>query len=231
MDNTSPNNPGEQLVELAELAQQYPLGSRERRIALTKLIETINKHSNMLAYPSDSQYPVNLRSEIFRVALQKLFIFICHPGNNIDSYRSDLSKGKVKTWLNVKLKGRFFQEAYNELLGRRIVDGQLVQIPTISDLGTLDNIPSPDQKTSSPNSEIIREYIEKDPGGIFRNEYIGKNTRANFRVIALKRLEDKSWKEISAELGIDAPSTTSSFYYRCLKIFIPQIRAYLQKNT
>ncbi len=229
MDNTSADNPDKQLVELAKLAQLHPPESKERRIALTKLVKTINKYSNMLAHPSGSQYPTNLCPEIFCLALQKLLLFICHPDKNIDSYRSDI--GTVRTWLNVKLRGRFFQEAYNELLGRKVVDGQFVEIPRISDLGILDNIPSPAQETSLPDSEIIRQYIEEDPEGIFRNEHIGNNTKANFCSIALKRLEDKSWKEISEELGIDAPSTTSSFYYRCLKKFASKIKAYLQENA
>lgn len=138
--------------------------------------------------------------------------------------------------MNVKLDRRFFQEASNELLGLKVVDGKFVKLTKIStsedsDLDIIENIPSPDESTSLTPSEIIRKSIEEDPEGIFRNERIGNNPRANFRAIALKRFEGNSWQEISEELGINALSTTSSFYSRCVKKFATKIKAYLQENA
>lgn len=234
MDNLSPDQLDKRLLELAKSAQQHPSGSKERRIALTKLVEEINRQSNRLTRPNSNRYPANLCPEIFVIALQKILFFIYQPGNNIDGYNPQ--EGKVRTWLNVKLDRRFFKESYNELLGVKVVAGQFVTIPNFSDLedsglNILENIPSPDESTSLTQSEIIKKCIEEDPEGIFRNECIGNNPRANFRAIALKRFEGNSWQEISEELGIDALSTTSSFYSRCVKKFAPKIKAYLQENA
>ncbi|HAZ43512.1 MAG TPA: hypothetical protein DDW76_18290 [Cyanobacteria bacterium UBA11369] len=240
MDNLSPDELDKRLLELAKSAQQHPSGSQERRIALTKLVAEINRQSNRLTRPKSNklicpnsiEYPAQLFSEVFALALQKLLFFIYQPDTNIDSYNPE--QGTVRTWLNVKLDRRFFQEASNELLGVKFVAGKFktLRISKLEDLDLdVEDITSPDDSTSLTQSEIIKKCIEEDPEGIFRNERIGNNPRANFLAIALKRFEGNSWKEISEELGIDALSTTSSFYSRCVKKFAPKIKAYLQENV
>lgn len=55
MDNLSTDERDKRLLELAESAQQHPSRSKERRIALTKLVEEINRQSNRLTRPNSNR--------------------------------------------------------------------------------------------------------------------------------------------------------------------------------
>jgi len=230
MDNTPPDELDRRLLYLAQLAQQHPPGIKERRIALTKLVEEINRQSYRLIRPSSSKYPPNLRLDIFYLGLQKVLFFIFHPDTNIDKYEPD--RGTVRLWINLKLDRRFFQEARDEIIETRVVNGNFVQISNLSDWNSaieqqiLNNNPYSDK---DPRLEELLKYIQEDPEGLFQAERIKDYPNANFRSVALSKLSGKSWKEVSAELGIKAPTTTSSFYYRCVKKFAPKLKAYLQQ--
>ncbi len=234
MDNTPPDELDTRLdtrlLQLAQLAQQHLPRTKERRIALTKLVEEINRQSYRLVHPSSSQYPSYLCPDIFSLALQKLLFFIFHPDTNIDSYKSD--RGTVRVWINIKLHKRFFGEAKDELIETRVVNGELLQITNLSDWNSaieqqmLKNNPYSDKNSIS---EDLLKFIQDDPEGLFQTEHINNYPHANFRSVALSLIAGKSWREISAELGIEAISTTSSFYYRCVKKFAPKLKAYLQE--
>ncbi|MCD8485317.1 MAG: hypothetical protein LRZ84_00820 [Desertifilum sp.] len=76
-------------------------------------------------------------------------------------------------------------------------------------------------------AQEIREYLQNDPEGKFSQVHISKNPRANFRAIALRYLEGRSWQEISNELNVGV-STLSSFYQRKLEKFAEHFREYLK---
>lgn len=78
-------------------------------------------------------------------------------------------------------------------------------------------------------SEIIRQCIEDDPEGIFKTECVENKPHASFQAIFLaKRVDGKSWKEISEELDIPV-TTISSFYWRRIQRFAPIIKRYVQE--
>lgn len=230
MDNTLLDELDNRLLQLAKSAQHHPPGTKERRIALTKLVEEINRQSYRLVRPSSSEYPSNLCLDIFYLALQKVLFFIFHPDTNIDSYRPD--RGTVKVWINIKLDRRFFRSARDELIETKVIDGKITQIPKVHEWSLAIDKDTINKQLNSDKifmSEQLLKCIQDDPEGIFQAEYIKKYPNVNFRSVALRWLSGKSWKEISAELGIEAVSTTSAFYYRCVKKFTPKLKAYLQQ--
>lgn len=72
----------------------------------------------------------------------------------------------------------------------------------------------------------MRDCIEQDVDQVFRQAYIRDRPDANFRAIALARLNHRSWDELSTELGIKVP-TLSSFFQRCCDKFAPKFQEYL----
>lgn len=67
-------------------------------------------------------------------------------------------------------------------------------------------------------SQIIYEYIEKDPENIFKQQYLNNRPDVDFRMLALARISGKPWQEISLQLGISI-SELGSFYQSCCQIF------------
>jgi hypothetical protein len=118
-------------------------------------------------------------------------------------------------WVNMLLERRFFPEAIPKIIGNKT--------ETYLKESDLENL-----KSSEPLSlfEQVRQCIEDDPEGLFRNEHIRTNPQANFQAIARRRYSGFSWKEISAEWDIDLKSL-NTFYQRCLKRFAPKFKEYL----
>lgn len=54
---------------------------------------------------------------------------------------------------------------------------------------------------------------------------------ANFAFIAIQRLDEKTWQEISERLDGIPIATLGEFYYRWVRQFAPQIRAHLDNNN
>jgi DNA-directed RNA polymerase specialized sigma24 family protein len=199
----------EQLYLLAKKAQQHPPLSVERQIALTRLIESIMQ-SGKLSHPQRSQFSANVYEEIYSEAIQELLLYIC---KNIHKY--DPQRGSVMTWVNVLLELRFFKEAAQKKIGKGLIVKK-----TLLDL---DNLATPQQPEDL--TEILRECIELDSENLFKQEHIENHPQANFQALAMRRISGKYWKEIAAEFDIKI-TTISSFYYRCLKKFSPNLKDY-----
>lgn len=85
------------------------------------------------------------------------------------------------------------------------------------------------QNESPLLSELVRVYIQDDPEELCQNA-MQTYPQAIFQVIALDRLDDKSWEEISIKLGGIPVSSLCGFYTRRLQRLAPSIRAYIQQN-
>jgi hypothetical protein len=204
------NQLDEQLKDLVLVAQQHLNGTKERRIALTQLVNAIWQ-SGRLGHPYRGQFQ-RVYEDIYDEAVQSLFFYICQ-NDNIRKYASE--RASVMAWVNMLLERRFFPEAIPKIIGKK-TETHLKQ----SDLENL--------KSSEPLSlfEQVRQCIEDDPEGLFRNEHIRTHPEANFQAIAMRRYSGFSWKEISAEWDIDLKSL-NTFYQRCLKRFAPKFKEYL----
>jgi hypothetical protein len=96
---------------------------------------------------------------------------------------------------------------------------------TTGESRTLENIPQPQEKPFL--SETVRQYIEDDPAKLFQKS-IREHSQATFQVIALARIDGKTWKQMSESLGIGIP-TLNNFFQRCLRELAPEIRKYVQE--
>ncbi|MFN6499068.1 MAG: sigma-70 family RNA polymerase sigma factor [Nostoc sp. DedQUE01] len=191
-----------QLKELAIVAQQYTHLTKEKRIALTRLINAIWQ-SGKLVRPYKGQFKL-LYQDIYDEAVQNLFFYLCQD-NNINKY--DPERGEVMTWVNMLLTKRFFPEAIPKIIGKE----NEINLEN----SHWENIPS---SQSMSLFEQVREYIESDPELIFCKEHIKDHPEANFKAIAQRRFSGVSWKDISVEWGIGITSL-NNFYQRCLKKF------------
>lgn len=205
------NQLDEHLKELAQQAQQHPQGTKERRIALTRLVNGIWR-SRRLCHPYCGQFQ-SVYEDIYDEAVQSLFFYLCKD-NNIKKY--DPERASVMGWVNMLLTRRFFPEAIPKIVGR----GNEIHLEN-SDLELLES--------SEPISlfEQVRQCIEDDPDGIFRNAHIRGHPEANFRAIAIRRYSGVHWKDISAEWGIEIKSL-NTFYQRYLKKFAIKFKDYLK---
>jgi hypothetical protein len=207
------------LQQLVLTAQQYPSGSIDRNRFLSKLFREIQKCGELGNYRS--LCPVKLQGnylEIYAEALQRLFF---HITRRIDDYAPD--KGKVIQWANGHLRWKFIDAVrdYREFTK----DATIVSLDEL-------NRASQDwaaESTTPSLSEQLIDIIKEDPEGIFRDTHAGKNPKANFRYITLKRHIDRvSWSDLEEDLGIKFV-TLSSFYQRCLKKFASLIIKYLSE--
>ncbi|MUG91322.1 sigma-70 family RNA polymerase sigma factor [Scytonema sp. UIC 10036] len=209
----------QQLKELALKAQQYPLGTMARRVALSKLIDSIYR-SSKLCHPYRGQFP-KVYKHIYEEAVQDLFLYLC---KNIDKY--DPQRGEFMTWVNMLLSQRFFKEAIPKIVGKsNEIQLENSFLENLEDL-TIEN----DEENYISQFRKIREYIEKDSRGIFRQTHITNHPKANFQEIAIKRWSGTSWKAISDELGIPIP-TLSNFYRRSLEKFRYEFRDFCELKT
>ena len=204
------NQLDEQLKELAKEAQRHPHGTKERRIALTQLVNAIWR-SGRLYRPNSGQFQ-SIYEDIYDEAVQNLFFYICQ-NDNIRKYDSE--RASVMAWVNMLLTRRFFTEAIPKIIGK----ANEIYLEN-SDLELLES--------AEPISlfEQVRQCIEDDPELLFRREHIKAHPEANFQAIATKRYSGVPWKDISAEWGIELQSL-NAFYQRCLKKFAPKFKEYL----
>lgn len=199
----------EELMMLAIEAQRHPPKSKERRMALTKLVEKILK-SGRLCRPRSGEFP-EIYEDIYEEAIQKLMIYICEK---IDQYKPE--KGPVMRWVNFYMEKRFFNDAIREILGQSNV--KVESIPDENNLEQPEKIPL--------LSELILEYIENDPEQLCQNLRHKVYPNLNFQSLAIRILAREKWREISADLGIPI-STLSSFYQRSLRQISQKIKLYL----
>ncbi|MEB3277679.1 MAG: sigma-70 family RNA polymerase sigma factor [Lyngbya sp.] len=204
----------QQLQALALEAQQHPMDTTARQISLSKLIDTIYR-SRQLTRPYQGQFQ-GVYEDIYQEAVQNLFLYIC---KNIDKY--DPQRGEFMTWVNMLLSRRFFREAIPKVIGTaNEINLESSILENMEDLATKER---EDEDNYIRAFQKIRQYIEIDPKGIFRQAYIKKYPQANFREIAMKRWSGISWKDISDDFNIPV-ATLSNFYQRNLEKFRPELR-------
>lgn len=195
----------EQLKLLAITAQRHPPLSRERREALGKLFELILPKFGSLRESRFSD------EEIYEEAIQNLFFYIC---KNIEKYNPD--RAPFMSWVRMLLYVDFLNKAFDE----RAIQNKIMS----SFDSSFENVYSLDQPPLL--SEQIRECIESDAEGIFKKEHIKNNQEANFQSLAKRRFAGESWKDISADSGINI-ATLSSFYRRCMKKYKAKLQEYM----
>jgi len=209
-DQLTSNGLNKQLEQLATDAQKYPPLSLERQQTLDNLIRTILA-SGQLWCPHLEQ---NQHYEyVYQEALQNLWYYVCRE---IEQYDPQL--GAVLAWVNMLLYRRFFPEAMSKVRN--------IREKTIPDLSYLLNSFTLSEKPALP-TELLKECIESDPEGAFRQEYIENHPEANFQALMQRRVNGQMWKDISADLGIKQ-TTLISFYQRCIVKFRSKIKEYLR---
>ncbi|WP_139240601.1 hypothetical protein [Geitlerinema sp. PCC 9228] len=227
----------EELQQLAIAAQNHPPKSPQRRKYLRHLIEKTQMSGRLRRrFPYQD---VPFAEEIYHEALQDLWTFV---SQNIEQY--DPQRGPLIRWFNYLLAKRFFPRAISRVIERNQQKiGQLTiyfeSLETVSYNGE-DNYgdelqPSKKskrlleaiQKNRPLLSEMVKECLYVDPDRIFTDKHVKHCPQANFRNIALWRLEGRKWQEIANELGIQI-STLSDFYQRAMPKMSFRIRQYLQ---
>lgn len=212
----------ERLQQLALEAQKHSPKSRDRRLALTRLIHMIQASGRLSRRRSDTP------QEVYDEALQETWWYLCRK---IDTYEP---RGPVINWVNYVLKRRLSDaRQLHTKQGREYSldapinssDGGKVNQ---SGMTYLDTIPQPEE-TPLP-SQLVRQCLEEDSDGLFASKHVRGHPKANFRTIALLYLDRKSWQQTAVAVGLEPKqaSTVQSFYWRCCKYFADTFKEYLQ---
>ncbi len=202
-----------QLKKMGLTAQRYAVNSELRTYALTELVKAI-KLSGRLCRPHTSKFSSSLYSTLYEEALSETFAYVCL---NIDLYDPERGKRKFMNWVNFKL---------DKLILKCYIDFQKYTKHEIYSFSELEQIRQP---SKSPDlSQVLQEYLAKDPNKIFTTVHIRNRPDANFSTIALAKFSGLSWEQVSQELGIPVP-TLSSFYNRWCRRFAPLLKTELKK--
>jgi len=219
-----------QLKQLALEAQQHPAGSQERQIALTKLIDQIYRHNRLTRPHIGDDSLLHLYEDIYSEARLKIVEHICQ---NIDIYDS---KKPVMAWVNHFFNFRFqdVRDRYTNQIRPRMNQTR-IKILSIDNLEGFkleqEEWELYQDKASMlqlvEDAEMLRKLIEEDPDNIFRNTTVRGRPDITWQVIALARLDDEKWENISQRFD-KSISTLQSFFDRNLRNFSDYIRNNLQ---
>lgn len=220
-----------QLKQLALEAQQHPAGSKERQIALTKLIDQIYRHKRLTRPYIDPRLS-HLYEDIYSEARLKIVEHICQ---NIDTY--DAQK-PVMAWVNQFFNFRFkdVRDRYTNQIRPRMNQTR-IKILSIDKLEGFkleqEEWELYQDKASMlqlvEDAEMLRKLIEEDPDNIFRNTTVRGRPDITWQLIALARLDDETWETIAQKFHpTKTISTLQSFYERNLRNFSDYIRNKLQ---
>ena len=202
----------QQLEELVVIAQRYPSQAKERRVALGKLIRIIQQSGKL--YCPRGQLSLEVYTYLYQEALQNLWIEVCR---SVDSY--DPTRSKVMTWVNALLKYRFIDAR------RKFYPHEGTRIHYTPDVHELDKLATSDKEEATA-SEQVKQWIEEDPDGLFRQKKLKSSPQVDFQLLALRRLAGDSWEVLSKEYEVKIP-TLSNFYQRACKEFAPRLKEYL----
>lgn len=122
-------------------------------------------------------------------------------------------------WANYLLACRFFEEAIGIVLG----DPRL----RTESVDNYDRVSHTHRDREPSLSQLVKQCLEEDVNGKFKNKCVKNNPQANFKEIAKRRLLKQKWKDIATDLGVRA-STLSDFYQRCLVEFSSEFKDYIQ---
>ncbi|HAJ61545.1 MAG TPA: hypothetical protein DCP31_21720 [Cyanobacteria bacterium UBA8543] len=127
----------------------------------------------------------------------------------------------VMAWVNYLLGMRFCDVVKQWYQG----EGAVISFDELDNL--ISNNFSPEAHILS-EVEMLRQFLKDDPENLLKKEYLRGHPEANFQYIAIARfVEEKTWKEISTELGVPI-SSLNNFFDRRLRNLIPHFQKYLQ---
>lgn len=216
MHETDFNELDRQLAELAEQAKQAgsPL---ERQRSLHRLIHLLSQ-PRVLYPPQLNRHPPEAHRDLYNETCQRVWLYVCR---NIEQY--DPQKASVRKWVNYLLDKRFI-DVVKERNGKRTT-----YLSDLSELEKrLEERRRDQQRIEEEAAQVqsLRDFLEQDPLGVFRDKHIKGHPKASFQAIALRILAGKTWKEISEEFKIPI-SSLSSFYQRCLTKFLSLLQRHL----
>ncbi len=203
-----------QLKKLALAAQRYLPNSELRSYALTELVKAI-KLSGRLCRPHTHKFSYDFYQVLYEEALTETFTYICL---NIDSYDPDRKNKKFMNWVNFNLD-KFILKCYENY-----IKFQKYNLPSLQEL---EQIAQPVQEVRL--SDLLGQYIDRDPQKLFQSTHIRNRPDANFKTIALAKLNNKSWEVISENFNIPV-SSLSSFYNRWCRRFASLIEQQLNQD-
>lgn len=205
------------LEHLAITAKQFPPKSKPRQLALSELASKI-QNSRRLFCKGRYNYP----EDVYLEALQETWLYI---SRKVEKYDPEI--GTVIAWVNFILNKRFIDAIRRYTRNQQASLDEPIDFAGESGTTLLDTLPQPQILPDS--GEILQEILQADPDDLFKTEHIKNHPMVTFQAIALRRLLKQSWSDMSVEWAISV-STLSSFYQRCLKLFIPKIQEYYQKD-
>jgi DNA-directed RNA polymerase specialized sigma24 family protein len=195
----------DQQLERLAVAAKAATSPLERQRSLDRLIRLLSQ-PQVLYPPQLNRHPPEVHRDLYHETCQRVWIYVCR---NIERY--DPQKATVRKWVNYLLDKRFI-DVVNDRNGRRIT-----YVPDLAELE------KPTLSEEVTEVQLLRDCLTQDVTGKFREKHIKGHPEASFQAIALRLMEDKTWKEISAEFQIPIPSL-SAFYQRCLKKFLPLLQ-------
>jgi len=201
------------LKKMGIAAQNFPVNSELRTYALTELIRAI-KFSGRLCKPHKKKFSANLYQNLYEEALTETLCYVCL---NIDLYDPERGDKKFMNWVNFKLDKSLLKcyEQYNRYARFEIPSSQ-----------NLEQIVQP--VSASDLTQVLREYLQRDPDRIFSTTHIRNRPDANFTKVALAKFSGQSWEQISQKFNIPVP-TLSSFYNRWCRRFAPLLDTELKQ--
>jgi hypothetical protein len=196
------------LKELGLSAQRFPPNSELKSYGLDELVRAI-KLSGKLCRPHINNFPRELYQVLYDEALTETLAYICLQ---IDRYDPERGNGKLMNWVNFHLNMNVLQ-CYRQLNSSRQYN--LPSLQELAEIPQTENLPS--------YSDLIYQYILEDSQGLLRKTHIRDRPDANFRIIALAKLEGQTWQEIGEKLKI-SKATLSDFYNRWCERFAELFR-------
>jgi DNA-directed RNA polymerase specialized sigma24 family protein len=228
-----------QLRELIYAAQQHPAKSGERRKILNQLIAKIQNSGKLKRFSKYRDLP-NFE-DMYSEAAANTYLEIC---NKIADYSPEYS---VMAWVNKRFASRFIDvlRKYKNQRDKILSLDELDDCQSNSDKPISKELSrvekkilevakeSKDNNISINDDEIqvsaVRDFVRNDPEEILQSHYIGEDKNANLQKVILMRFDEKSWEEISKQLGHPIPRL-SELYQRGAKKrkILDYFRRYLQ---
>ena len=219
-------------------AQNLPSKSFEQNRALRKLISEISQPSWLKISANKHELPREGYKEVTEVTTQEINLRLTRK---IQNREIDPKKGSVSRYVR-SIKPHIVKKTKNDYLGKHsfVKQGTKKWVKTVSIYTPMSNSESghtdesyvlldilKPSETAPWLSKQIVDCIREDPERLFRCRHMRKLPKANFRAIALLRVDGYEWQEIADCLGTKLKAT-ARFHDRCLQEFAPKIREYLQ---
>ncbi|MDZ8140009.1 MAG: hypothetical protein RM049_32755 [Nostoc sp. DedQUE04] len=228
-----------QLRQLVYAAQNYPQKSAERRKILNKLIAKIQSSGKLKKFSKYRHLP-NFE-DMYSEAAANTYLEIC---KKIEDYHPE---HPVMAWVNKVFDWRF----HDVLNKHKTQNSKILSLDKLDDCKNNSDKPiskelsradkkifelaneRKDKNIPINGDEIevsaVKDFVRNDPEEILQNYYIGEDKNANLQKVILMRFDEKSWEEISKQLGHPIPRL-SELYQRSAKKrnILDYFRRYLQ---